>query len=387
MARIVPHSEAGGVDFCGGLNDDLEIIRSDLECYMRVSDLHTGKDATLHPLHPSCSGGDHYLAMYHAPGIGANHKSYYIIKGRDFRRVTDLTTDANPKVGVLHEKCRNGVFYLGTSQYLLAGSIPIFIIVFNDKFRVVSNLETGKKDPGLKWKDEYHLKKEMRGGLYYCSTKTKTIGTCAFYAVKQVDKWGLQYYRTSNPTTEPQSWIEPSEETSSFHPSVTNFLPGGLGVTMGPAIGDWVLFKSFENLTDEIAEGQKYVVKVTNGYRKQSFLSTERDWRISASGSKEESAGLTIEKVFEVAVKKQLSLSGYYGGKSIKTTTEEWKEEVTEEDTVQIPKLHPGKSAYVWQYNVKLEKTDNIVRSKNLAVTETPTPPSTNPFTQEKNID
>ena len=113
----------------------------------------------------------------------------------------------------------------------------------------------------------------------------------------------------------------------------------------------------------------------------------ERDWRITASASAEQSAGLTIEKVFEATVRQQFSLSSYYGGKSIKTNTDEWKEEVMEELTVQIPKLQPGKSAYVWQYNVKLEKTDNIVQSKSLVITETPTPPSTNPFTQEENID
>ena len=264
MARIVPRSEARGVDFCGGIGDNLEIIRSDLKCFMRVSDLHTGKDATLHPLHPSCSDGDHYFATYHSPAIGTNYKTYYIIMDDEFRRVTDLTTDADPKTGVLHERCRGGDFYMGTSKYLAKDTIPIIIIVFGDKIRIVSNLKTGEKDSRLDWKDEYQLKKEMCGGLYYCSTKTKTVGKLTFYVVKPVDKWGLQYYCTSDVTTEAPGKV--SEETSSFHPSVTHFLPGGLGVTMGPVIGNWELFKSLKNETSEIVEGTKHVVTVTNGH-------------------------------------------------------------------------------------------------------------------------
>ena len=86
---------------------------------------------------------------------------------------------------------------------------------------------------------------------------------------------------------------------------------------MGPVIGNWELFKSLKNETSEIVEGTKHVVTVTNGYRRESLSSIERDWRITASASAEQSAGLlTIEKVFEATVRQQFSLSSYYGGKS-----------------------------------------------------------------------
>ena len=387
MARIVPRSEAPGVDFCGtcGDNPKTMIIRSDLNCYMSVSDVQTGKNATLHPLHPSCCGGDHYFTS--SRGMIETH---FIIKGDEFRVVQDLTTDENSRTGVLHEKCRGGDFYIGTVKSevqtdgvgwvpkIFAFSRPAFIIIFTDKrmLRVVSDLETGKIDQKLGLQDEYPLKEGMLGGLYYWGTTTRHTQTRerinTFYVVKPVDKWGLEYYYTNSLTGG-------SERTASFHPSITNFLPGGLGITKGITNGDWILIKSFMNSSSSTVEGMKYEVEVTIGHNKKALSSIEHNWSVSASVSSEVSAGFTIESIFNATMKVQFSLSGSYGGKSIQTTEEEWKEEVTTRETYDIGKFPPGRTVYIWQYKIGLGNT-NIVRSKHWAVTDTPAPPSTDPL-------
>ena len=378
MARIVPRSEAPGVDFCGtyGDNPKTMIIRSDLNCYMSVSDVQTGKNATLHPLHPSCCGGDHYFTS--SRGFFGNIKTHFIIiKGDHFREVQDLTTDANSRTGVLHEKCRGGDFYIGT---VMLDLFPrhVFIIIFTDKrmLRVVGDLERGKIDRKFGLQDEYPLKEGMLGGLYYWGTARRHTETremiSTFYVVKPVDKWGLEYYCTDSLT-------EGSERTASFHPSITNFLPGGLGITKGITNGDWILIKSFMNSSSSTVEGMKYEVEVTIGHNKKALSSIEHNWSVSASVSSEVSAGFTIESIFNAAMKVQFSLSGSYGGKSIQTTEEEWKEEVTTRETYDIGKFPPGRTVYIWQYKIGLGNT-NIVRSKHWAVTDTPAPPPIDPL-------
>ena len=395
MARIVPRSEAPGVDFCGtfGVDPKTMIIRSDLNCYMSVSDVRTGKNATLHPLHPSCCGGDHYFTSYSAGRrlyglVGGIVETHFIIKGDQFREVRDLTTDENSRTGVLHEKCRGGDFYIGTGRSTssaarllsnqAAAAVSAFIIIFTDKrmLRVVSNLETGKIDPQLGLQDEYPLKEGMLGGLYYWSTgirhtETKEI-ISTFYVVKPVDKWGLEYYCTDSLT-------QGSRRTASFHPSITNFLPGGLGITKGFTNGDWILIKSFMNSSSSTVEGMKYEVEVTIGHNRKNLSSIEHNWSVSASVSSEVSAGFTIESIFNAAVKYQFSLSVSYGGKSIQTTEEEWKEEVTTRETYDIGKFPPGRTVYIWQYKIGLGNT-NILGSKHWAVTDTPAPPPTDPL-------
>lgn len=377
MAGIVPRSEARGVDFCGGTGSDIQIVRSDLKCYMSLSDVHTGEGATVHPLHPSCCGGEHYFATYSSPGLGSKEKNYYIIKGNEFRRVTDLTSDAEARTGVLNRSCQGGDFYIGTSKYLKATSIPMFIIVFVKKglFRVVTNLETGVRDPRIEWGSEYPLNKEMLDGLYFWGTKTKTAGRLAFYVVKPVGAWGLQYYCTNNLTTEGEG----TGRMSSFHPSVTNFLPGGLGLTKGPTVGGWKLIKSFTNQSSSTVEGMQYEVNMTVGHNKKSLSSIEHNWNLTTSIANEVSAGFTVEKVFEATVKGQFSLSRSFGGKNIHTTDEDWKEEVKIKESYDIGKFPPGRTVYIWQYKVSLRDTEDILQSKHWAITDTANPPSTDP--------
>ena len=380
-ARIAPRREARGVDFCGSVSDDICIIRSDLNCYMTVADLHTGKGATLRSLHSSCSGGDHYLATYSSPGVGASRTNYYIIKGDEFREVSDLTTDADSRTGVLHKSCRGGDFYLATSKFMASTSISMFIIVFIDKgfFRMVTDLETGERDPRSNWDGEYKLNEKMLDGLYFWSTKTKTTGKLAFYVLKPYGKWGLQYYCTNNITTDKAKW----SQTSSFHPSVINFLPGGLGITRGPTVSGWKLIESFTNLSSSTVEGLQYEVSKTVGYSKQTLSSIEHNWTVTSTASTEVSAGFTVEKVFEAAVKGQFSLSRSFGGQSIETTSEDWREEVTIKESYDIGKFPPGRTIYIWQYTISLRDTPNILHSRHWAFTDTATPPNTDPFARD----
>ena len=381
-ARIVPRSEAPGVDFCGGVSGEICIIRSDLKCYMTVADLHTGKDATLHSLHPSCSGGDHYFAIYSNPGIGASRTSYYIVKGNEFREVSDLTNDTDPRMGVLHERCQGGDFYVATAKFFTATYIRIFIIVFIDKgiLRVVTDLETGQKDAALvTWEAEYNLNKEMLDGLYFFGTKTKTAGKLAFYVIKPYGKWGLQYYCSDDMGTDG----EKSGQTSSVHPSVTNFLPGGLGITAGPTVGSWKLIESFTNHSTGNLEGLTCEVSKTVGYNRQALSSIERNWSTTTSVSTEASAGIVVEKVFEAAVRNQFSLSQTYGGKSVQTTSQDWRDEETIKETYDIGKFAPGRSVYIWQYKISLRDIPDILQSRNWAFTDTATPPTSDPFEEE----
>ncbi|KAL6461988.1 hypothetical protein MHYP_G00301330 [Metynnis hypsauchen] len=105
MAGIISKNQAKGVDFCGV--SDNYIIHSDLGCYMYSTNLHQGKDLTVYSLHPSCQGGDHYLAL--------NDDTFYIIKGNSCRRVSNMSKDLDAAVFDLHPNCRGGDHYLSAN--------------------------------------------------------------------------------------------------------------------------------------------------------------------------------------------------------------------------------------------------------------------------------
>ena len=131
--RIVPRNEAKGTDFCGQRSYQY-IIRSDLGCYMKAYHVRDGDDpVTIHLLHPTCAGGDHYLAT-------PDH--FYIIKDDECRRVKDLSTGADPTTFTLHEVCKNGDFYMAKN------STNFFVIRSNRgqapfECRHVDNLKDG----------------------------------------------------------------------------------------------------------------------------------------------------------------------------------------------------------------------------------------------------
>ena len=198
--RIVPRQKA---DFCGG--DKLYIVRSDLGQYLESSDFHKGTDLNTRSLHPDCCGGDHYLSYLHAPGSGPY---FVIIYGDHYRVVKDLSTAADMSGATpLHEKCRGGDFYLGTSR-------SSFVILFSDQgiYRVVSpDLGTAKKAT------DYDLHNACKGGLYYWATKNKWKATVRYYLVKQV-AGEFRFHYTKNLRT------NSCGATQAFHHSVMKFL-------------------------------------------------------------------------------------------------------------------------------------------------------------------
>nr|XP_028571955.1 uncharacterized protein LOC114589657 [Podarcis muralis] len=125
MPEIVPKNKAPGVDFCG-VDEYYYIVRSDLGCYMRSTNFHEGKDLEVFSLHSSCQGGDHYLA--HEDDL------FYIIKGDNYRRVSNMNADLGSVVYSLHPNCRGGDHYLS--------AFGSFYIIFQKRgvYRRVSNM-------------------------------------------------------------------------------------------------------------------------------------------------------------------------------------------------------------------------------------------------------
>ena len=113
--QIVPRNKVKGTDLCGQRSYQY-IIRSDLGCYMKAYHVRDGDDpVTIHPLHPTCAWGDHYLAT---PGsiCSCAPGHFYIIKGRECRKVTDLSTGANPTTFDLNAECQDGDFYMANDS-------------------------------------------------------------------------------------------------------------------------------------------------------------------------------------------------------------------------------------------------------------------------------
>ncbi|XP_058624451.1 uncharacterized protein LOC131535932 [Onychostoma macrolepis] len=214
MKGIVPKKKIKGVDFCGGQTYSY-IIRSDLGCYMQSSNFNKGSDLTIFSLHPSCQNGDHYFADW--------NDKFYIIKGNSFRKVTDLSTDSDAEVISLDSNCKGGDYYLSAGGW--------FYIIFLEKgtFRQTSDLN----------RDTYGEEKALRftwhNGLYYWGQSK------SFCFLRPVSEWGVEY-------NEGNSLMEDScYNTYSVHPTVVNFLPGGLSITKGPAFGKWENIKSASN--------------------------------------------------------------------------------------------------------------------------------------------
>uniref|UniRef100_A0A3B3QIC8 Uncharacterized protein n=1 Tax=Paramormyrops kingsleyae TaxID=1676925 RepID=A0A3B3QIC8_9TELE len=182
MARILPKRKAKGVDFCD-VDDNYYIIRSDLGCFMYSANFHRGYDLNIYSLHPSCQGGDHYLAF--------DNNTFYIIKGNTYRRVSDMSKEFDSVVYNLHPNCQ--------------GSRGVY--------HKTSNIN---KDSNAV---EYQLHPNCKDALYYWGTKSYS------YFLKY-----LQY-----------------ADTFSIHPDVLDFLPGGLGQTHGPTFGKWDLIKMISN--------------------------------------------------------------------------------------------------------------------------------------------
>ncbi|XP_060112276.1 uncharacterized protein LOC132584421 [Heteronotia binoei] len=359
MPQIVPKRKAPGVDFCGMMGN-YYIVRSDLGCYMKSSDLNEGKDLEVFSLHNSCQGGDHYLAC------DENNGSFCIIKGNNYRRVSNMNTDADAAVYSLHPSCQGGDHYL----YVFRA----FCIIFQDRgvYRSVSNLNTGEHAV------EYTLCPECRNGLYYW-------GIGLFYCfIKPQDEWGIQYckYRciggrqdaVTNAVYMP--WITANvlswfNGTFSFHGSVVPFLPGGLAINEGPAFGRWEAIKTISNDSNSPIRWSKKITRKV-GYNKMMMNSVEHNWKISMSASYQSGA------LVEAIAKYQFSLSAEYGGSAVQTHREDWSEATEVEESIEVT-LQPRSQLYVWQYQLGFGN-EPVLFCRDMKFTDASTPPATVPL-------
>lgn len=383
---LIPHGEASGTDFCGGILS--YIVRSDLGCYMTSEtwDLHKGEEKkNIYPLHPNCSEGDHYMASM---ARIREEEEFFIIKGNKFRRVMDLTTDKSATTGTLHKKCQGGDFYLAAFvpkpprhslgqrtlweivDDMVARRKVEYTIIFAENWKcvVVSDLRTAE---GAR---EYELHDNCKGGLYYWSGARLMgqVQTSYYYLVKP-DRWGIQFHYTTNLCTDSNAG------NLSFHPSVTNFLPGGMAVTMGRVFGVWELVKAIENKHRTVPIHWKQSIERKNGYKKQALHSVQHNWNLSASSSIEASAGVTAEKIFEVSCKQQFSYSELYGGQVVDTTQEDWSEEHTVKEDIEVT-IPPGESVYIWQYKLAFKKGQDALYCKQLQHTGSSVRPTSIPL-------
>ncbi|XP_077129194.1 uncharacterized protein LOC143784616 [Ranitomeya variabilis] len=340
--KIVPKNLAKGVDICG-VNKYYYIIRSDLGCYMRSTNFHCGDDLEVFSLHPSCRGGDHYLAY--------KDDLFYIIKGDQYRRVTNLTTGADAIIYPLHPNCQGGDHYLSSFDY--------FYIIYQGRgvFRKTRNLCDDTDGT------EYPLHPNCRNGLYY-------FGIADYnYFVKPHDKWGIQYVRSTNFNTNDNS------ETFSFHPNVIPFLPGGLSVSKGSAYGEWSCIETISNDSETPIEWKKSVTKKI-GYEKEKMSSIEDNWKVWPTCSAE-TGGLA-----SLIAQCQFSLTAEYGGSSVNTEKETWKEATEIEETIAVT-LQPQKKMYIWSYQLGLGE-EPVLHCRDMKLSDKADPPTEIPLPSAK---
>ncbi|OCT60970.1 uncharacterized protein LOC108702916 [Xenopus laevis] len=337
MVGIVPKKKSKGVDFCGD-DEHYYIIRSDLNCYLRSSDFQNGDNLCIFTLHPSCRDGDHYLA--HEDGY------FYIIKGSSYRQVTSLNTDEDATVYSLHPNCQGGDHYLSASNY--------YYIIYQSRgvYRRTKNMNNNEDS------DEFNLSADYKNGLYYFGME----GYC--YFVKPHKKWGIHYYQCSN-------FKENQILSYSFHPSVINFLPGGLAITKGPSFCRWECIKNICNHSDNVITWTKQnTMRV--GYEKEKMSSIEHKWTIALDDSME-SIGLTT-----FIAKAQFSLKTEYGGSSVNTDRENWDQATEVEETIAAT-LQPQQCLYIWQYKLGLG-SESVLHCHYTTITDEPIPPTRKPL-------
>ena len=347
---IVPRNKAKGTDFCGQRSYQY-IIRSDLGCYMKAYHVRDGDDpVTIHPLHPTCAWGDHYLAT---PDY------FYIIKGDVCRRVKDLRTGADPEIFPLHDKCKpNSGAYPANCFYTATNSSNFYIIRSDNSFLHVKDMSA----TGYKEKLGGRLHDECRGGVYYWATKGY------FYFLKEVNNWSLGYYRTE--------FLFRKGNDYPVYPPITKFLPGGLAVIMGPTFAKWKLIKTIDNMDEDTPLKFSENISLKNGYKKEVVRSIQQNWYISTHEVTTE-ANFTTEKIVTAAFKQAFSLPREHGGCKFDCTEEDWTEEqiVKYEVAGNIPK---GKCVYIWQLKLGIgegEQRQDVFFTSQVKMTYSPNPP------------
>ncbi|XP_077053702.1 uncharacterized protein LOC143706043 [Siphateles boraxobius] len=335
MAGIIPKRKIKGVDFCG-TKGHCYIIRSDLGCYMKASNLNKGSDLSIHALHPSCQHGEHYFA---------HKRKFYIINGNDYRRVTDLSKDTDSSVFTLHPNFRGGDHYLSAFGW--------YYIIFQEKGTYRRTIDLSKNSHS----GEFPLHPNCRDGLYYWGLQFR------FYFLKPT-KWGVHYYSCND-------FEDDSVGVYSVHPDVLNFLPGGLSITNGPAFSKWVNIKTVSNDSLTPVTWQKKITKKV-GYNKEKMSQITQKWKIKTP------ATIRARKLAALISQYQFSLSGEYGGASVDAVKENWNEETEEEELLSFD-LKPNKRLYLWQFQLGLG-SEPVLFCRDLKITDQPNPPTDVPL-------
>ena len=338
--EIVPKSapEARGTDFCGDKNS-FYIIRSDVGVYMRCEDIHAGKDIKIHRLSEACRWGDHYLAT---------DSHFYIIKGDEYRRVTDLSKDEEAVVYSLHRNCRGGSGYYFAFGY--------WYIMFTNRgtYRRVSNMN--KDEDAV----EYKIHQAFQDGIYFWGTNDYV------YCLKQAGKWGVTYHRSTNMN------LNKDADNVTVHESVLKFLPGGMAHIHGKVFGNWKEVKCIGNDTNITSEWEKKVKK-TVGFDRSKMSSIELEWSIEMGVSEEVGIKAQASELLKGLCKVQYSLKEKFGGKMVDTEQLKWSVTTEEEETLKL-KIPPNSKLYVWQFQMGFGENINLF-SRKTAITYSQTPP------------
>lgn len=348
MTGIVPRNKIRGVDICGK-EVYTYIIRSDLGCYMTVTNLSKDSVISIERLHPSCQNGDHYIC---------DHITcyFYIIKGKSYRKVEYLSNDTNAVVGELHPKFQGGDHYFSVSGR--------FLVIFKETGICWTTKDLGQDSNAV----EIKLHPNCNTGLYYWSTSdtshVRGYRPQLYYFLKPTLEWGVEYCESEDLTK------EKCLNVCSLHPDVVNFLPGGLAITQGPAIGRWKLVKTMDNNSETSVKWRQKILKRV-GYNKEAMKEITHNWKIGASASLESGdlAGL-IAKV-------QFSLSAEYGGSHVSTVKENWENATEVEEEVEV-ELQPNKSLHLWQYRLDLGG-EPVLYSRHFFMDDDPNPPTKSP--------
>ncbi|XP_048048329.1 uncharacterized protein LOC125269465 [Megalobrama amblycephala] len=350
MSGIIPKREAKGTDFCGA-GGNIYIIRSDLGCYMKTSDLNNGSDISIFSLHPACQNGDHYI------GDWAGY--FYIIKGNNYRRVKNLTTDSDAEVHSLHPNCQGGDHYLSANvQFFPLGK---FYIIFQEKgtYRATTNMNTDSDA------EEHNLHPDCRNGLYYWSMTIPQMIMSLLSFLKPVSEWGVEFCSSTDLSKDKFFGVY------SVHPDVLNFLPGGLSVTKGPSFGTWENIKTISNDSDTPVTWTKKINKKV-GWNKEKMTQITHNWKISASVS------IGTGALAKLITNLQFSFSAEYGGSHVSTENES-SNEMTEEEEQLSFELKPKESVYLWQYRMGLGE-EPVLFCRDLKITNDPNPPTEVPL-------
>uniref|UniRef100_A0A8C1E641 Uncharacterized protein n=2 Tax=Cyprinus carpio carpio TaxID=630221 RepID=A0A8C1E641_CYPCA len=337
MKGIIPKSKAKGTDICA--TDYYKyIIRSDLGCYMQTSNINQGSDISIFNLHPACKNGDHYLGDWGS--------RFYIIKGKFYRRVTDLMTDSDAVVYSLHPNCQGGDHYFSDSG--------CFYIIFQEKgtLRKTTNMN---QDTDAQ---EIPLPPNWRNILYFWAVQDH------FNFLKASSEWGVEFCCAF-------SYKDNCADVYSVHPDVLNFLPGGLSVTKGPAIGIWENIKNIKNDSKTLMIWEKNITKKV-GYNKEKMTQITHNWKIGASA--------TIEsgELAKLIAKFQLSFSAEYGGSHVSTEKENWDEMTEVVEKIKF-ELKPDEHVYLWQYKLCLGE-EPVLFCRDLTADDEPNPPTQVPL-------